>query len=62
MDFTRYTNKAQQAVLKAQGIAAEHHHTAIEPVHLFLGLMDQEEGLAPRIIQKIGAHPCGAAT
>ena len=57
MDFSRYTNKAQQAVLKAQGIAAEYHHTAIEPVHVFLGLMAQDEGLAPRIIQKIGAHP-----
>ena len=57
MDFARYTNKAQQAVLKAQAIAAERHHTAIEPTHIFFGLMEQDEGLAPRIIQKIGAHP-----
>ena len=57
MDFARYTNKAQQAVLSAQGIAAERHHTAIEPLHIFLGLMEQDQGLAPRIIQKIGAHP-----
>ena len=57
MDFARYTNKAQQAVLKAQSIAAQHHHTAIEPLHLLLGLMEQDQGLAPRIIQKIGAHP-----
>ncbi len=57
MDFARYTNKAQQAVLKAQSIAAESHHTAFEPPHLFLALMEQEEGLTPRIIQKIGAHP-----
>ena len=57
MDFSRYTNKAQQAVHKAQGIAGEYHHNAIEPVHVFLGLMEQEDGLAPRIIQKIGAQP-----
>ena len=57
MDFTRYTNKAQQAVLKAQGIATEHHHTSIEPAHVFLGLMLQEDGLVPRIVQKIGAQP-----
>ncbi len=56
MDFTRYTNRAQQAVLKAQGIATEYHHTNIEPAHVFLGLMEQEDGLAPRIIQKIGAQ------
>ncbi len=57
MDFSCYTNKAQAAVLKAQSIAGEYHHTAIEPVHVFLGLMEQDEGLVPRIIQKIGAHP-----
>ena len=57
MDFSRYTNKAQQAILKAQGIAGEYHHTAIEPVHVFLGLMEQDEGLAPRIMQKIGSQP-----
>ena len=57
MDFSRYTNRAQNAVLKAQSIAGEHHHSAIEPVHVFLGLLEQDEGLAPRIIQKIGAQP-----
>ena len=57
MDFARYTNKAQQAVLKAQASAAERHHNAIEPLHLLLGLMEQDEGLAPRVIQKIGAQP-----
>ncbi len=57
MDFSRYTNKAQNAVLKAQSIAGEHRHTAIEPAHVFLGLLEQDEGLAPRIIQKIGAQP-----
>ncbi len=61
MDFSRYTNKAQQALLKAQSIAGEHHHTAIEPLHICLGLLEQEDGLAPRIIQKIGAHPAAIA-
>ncbi|MCY4538465.1 MAG: ATP-dependent chaperone ClpB [Chloroflexi bacterium] len=55
MDFSRYTNRAQQAALKAQGIATDYHHTSIEPAHVFLSLMEQEDGLAPRIIQKIGA-------
>ena len=62
MDFGRYTNKAQNAVLRAQSIAGEHHHTAIEPVHVFLGLLEQDEGLVPRIIQKIGAIPASIHT
>ena len=57
MDFSRYTNKAQNAVLKAQSLAGERHHSAIEPVHIFLSLLEQDEGLVPRIIQKIGAQP-----
>ena len=57
MDFSRYTNKAQTALLAAQNLAAEHHHSAIEPTHIFSALMTQDDGLAPRIIQKIGAQP-----
>ncbi len=57
MDFSRYTNKAQQALLKAQSIAGEYHHSVIEPCHIFGALMQQDEGLAPRIIQKVGAQP-----
>ena len=57
MNFSRYTNKAQNAALRAQSIAGERHHSAIEPAHVFLGLLDQDEGLTPRIIQKIGAQP-----
>ncbi len=57
MNFSRYTNKAQNAVLRAQSIAGERRHSAIEPAHVFLGLLEQDEGLTPRIIQKIGAQP-----
>ncbi len=57
MDFSRYTTKAQKAVMSAQTIAAERHHSAIEPAHILLALLQQEDGLTPRIIQKIGAQP-----
>ena len=57
MDFSRYTNKAQNALLAAQNLAVEHHHSAIEPAHIFAALMTQDDGLVPRIIQKIGAQP-----
>ena len=57
MDFSRYTNRAQNAILTAQRIAGERRHAAIAPAHVALGLLEQDEGLAPRIIQKIGAQP-----
>jgi len=57
MDFSRYTTKAQQAIIRAQNIASEYHHTVMEPVHILIGLLEQDDGVAPRIIQKIGARP-----
>lgn len=57
MDFSRYTNKAQQSILKAQNLATEYHHTVMEPVHILVGLLEQQDGVVPQIIQKIGARP-----
>ena len=61
MDFNRYTNRAQSALLQAQNLAVERGHQSIEIAHIFLALLDQEDGLAPRIIQKIGAQPASIA-
>ena len=59
MDFSNYTNKAQQAILKAQSLATEYNHNSIDSAHVFLALMQQQDGLVPRIIQKIGAQSGG---
>jgi ATP-dependent Clp protease ATP-binding subunit ClpB len=57
MDLNRYTQKAQEAVLAAQGLAQEYNHSQIEPVHLLLALLHQSEGVAPQIVQRVGASP-----
>jgi ATP-dependent Clp protease ATP-binding subunit ClpB len=57
MDLNNYTNKAQQAILQAQSLATVSGHTAIEPVHMLAGLLQQEGGVAPAIVAKIGARP-----
>jgi ATP-dependent Clp protease ATP-binding subunit ClpB len=56
-DFDRYTNKAQDAILKAQALAAERGHTAVEPLHLLVALVGQKDGVVPEIIAKIGGRP-----
>ncbi|MCA9903416.1 MAG: type VI secretion system ATPase TssH, partial [Anaerolineae bacterium] len=55
-DFDKYTNKAQEAILKAQTLAAERGHTAIEPLHLVVALIQQKDGVVPETIAKIGAR------
>jgi ATP-dependent Clp protease ATP-binding subunit ClpB len=56
-DFDKYTNKAQEAVLRAQNIASERGHTAVEPIHLLSALATQKAGVVPETIAKIGVRP-----
>ena len=57
MDLNRYTNKAQEALLKSQSLATEHNHTSIEPAHILTGLLSQPDGVVPEVISKIGGRP-----
>jgi ATP-dependent Clp protease ATP-binding subunit ClpB len=53
MNFNRYTEKAQQAVVEAQNIATEHTHSQIEPQHLMLALLGQEAGVVPEVLRAL---------
>jgi len=55
--FDRFTLKAQEAVQASQEIADKHNHQSIEPEHLLIALLDQEDGIAPSILQKLGVDP-----
>ncbi len=54
MDMNRYTEKAQQAVVQAQNLAAEFSHGQIESEHLLLALLRQSDGVVPLIVQGLG--------
>ena len=54
MDLNRLTEKSQQAVQAAQALAARLSHQQIDNEHLFLALLEQENGLAPTILLKAG--------
>ncbi len=56
MNMNKFTQKAQEAVLKAQYIAEEKNHSQIEAIHLLAGLLAQEEGVVPHIINRIGIN------
>jgi ATP-dependent Clp protease ATP-binding subunit ClpB len=53
MNLDRYTQKAQEAILQAQQLALDYNHQSIEPAHLLLALIQQEEGVVPAIITKV---------
>ncbi|MBA5629145.1 ATP-dependent chaperone ClpB [Moheibacter lacus] len=52
MDFNQYTIKSREAVQKAQQIALGNSNQAIEPAHLFKGMMETEQDVLDFIIEK----------
>jgi ATP-dependent Clp protease ATP-binding subunit ClpB len=57
MDFKKLTEKAQEAVMTAQNLASEMTHAEITPEHLLVALVEQENGIVPSILRKIGIDP-----
>ncbi|MCP8968286.1 ATP-dependent chaperone ClpB [Ectobacillus ponti] len=53
MDLNRMTEKLQQAILAAQSMAAAHFHQEVDSIHVLAALLEQEGGLAGRILQKL---------
>jgi ATP-dependent Clp protease ATP-binding subunit ClpB len=53
MNLDKYTQKSQQSLLAAQQLAQDLNHQAIEPAHLLLALLRDEEGVVPAIVMKI---------
>lgn len=49
----RFTLKAQEALKFAQDITTEKGHQQIEPAHLLLGLINDNEGLIPSLLKKL---------
>ena len=54
MDLSKYTEKAQEAVINSQKLAQRQGNSQVEPEHLLAVLLDQDPGLAVSIIKKTG--------
>jgi ATP-dependent Clp protease ATP-binding subunit ClpB len=61
MNTNKYTQKAQEALLSAQRHAEERNHNQVDVEHLLLQLLEQEEGIVPRLLEKLGAAPAEVA-
>ncbi len=53
MDLNKYTQKSQEAILSAQRLTEEINHQAIEPAHLLLALLRQEDGVVPAVVTQV---------
>jgi ATP-dependent Clp protease ATP-binding subunit ClpB len=51
----RFTIKSQEAVATAQRLATEGRNPEVAPAHLLVAVLEQDEGLAPAVLGKLGA-------
>ena len=55
MDINKLTQKSQQALAEAQTVATRMGHNEVDGEHLLLALIDQPDGLVPRLLDQAGA-------
>jgi ATP-dependent Clp protease ATP-binding subunit ClpB len=57
VDPNRLTTKSQEALHDAQTLALARGHTEVDGEHLLLALLEQPDGLVPRLLTAAGADP-----
>jgi ATP-dependent Clp protease ATP-binding subunit ClpB len=57
MDLNKFTEKAQAALTEAQQIATRHQHQTVDVEHVAMALLEQEDGLIPRLFEKARVAP-----
>ncbi len=53
MDIQRFTVKSQEALQEAQTKAVRYNHLEVDGEHLLLALLEQSEGLVPRLLMRM---------
>jgi len=56
MDFNRMTQKVREAVSDAQNLATRMSHQEVDGEHLLAALLNQQDGLAPLLLQRMGIN------
>ncbi len=57
MKIDQLTVKAREALASSRDVAIAKHHAEVGADHLLVALLDQEGGVVPRILGKLGADP-----
>jgi ATP-dependent Clp protease ATP-binding subunit ClpB len=54
MRFDKFTIKSQELIQNAQSMASEYNNQQIEPEHLLLAMLNEPEGIARAMLNKLG--------
>src|SRR5579872_4375060 len=61
MNINKYTEKAREAVAAAIEFARQGKNPQIEPEHLLVVLVEQQEGIVPELLRKMNVDPGNVA-
>ena len=56
MNTSKFTQRSLEAMQSAQDISIQHGNQAVDQEHVLLALMEQENGLVPQLMLKLGAN------
>lgn len=56
MTFDKFTIKVQEGLKAAQSLAQNNENQQIEPLHLLVSLIEQQDGIATPLFQKLGVN------
>jgi ATP-dependent Clp protease ATP-binding subunit ClpB len=56
MKFDKFTIKVQEALVAAQSLARNNDNQQIEPIHLLNSFIEQQDGIATPLFQKLGVN------
>ncbi|NMC05777.1 MAG: AAA family ATPase, partial [Candidatus Lokiarchaeota archaeon] len=56
MKMDDFTVKVQEALLSARNMAQQREHPYIEPLHVLKALLDQQDGIARPLLEKLGTR------
>ena len=55
--FDKLTQKAQEALQQAQGVAERSNHQVVHPLHLLIALANEREGIVRPVLEKCKVNP-----
>ena len=61
MRFDKFTEKAQEAAMRAYEILQRYKHSQVDTEHIFLALVQQTDSAVPLIIEELDAQPAELA-
>ncbi|HEY9683126.1 MAG TPA: ATP-dependent chaperone ClpB [Oculatellaceae cyanobacterium] len=57
MNLDKFTNKAQEAITACKNLLVKFGHSQVTPEHVMLACMEQQDGIAAKIIERLDVKP-----